>query len=56
MPGNVHNVKDSLQKIGEVWELLQAYRFDYEKSVDLVLESEEIQSQLRQASDAVIGF
>lgn len=56
MRNDVKDAKDTLQKIGDVWELIQAHKFDYEVSVDKVLESKEIQVGLKQASEAMLNF
>jgi hypothetical protein len=56
MRNDVKDAKDTLQKIGDVWELIQAHKFDYEVSVDKVLESKEIQASLKQASEAMLNF
>lgn len=56
MRNDVKDAKDTLQKIGDVWELIQANKFDYEVSVDKVLESKEIQASLKQASEAMLNF
>jgi hypothetical protein len=56
MRDTVHSAKDSLQKIGEIWELLQENKFEYEKSVDQVLKSTEMQTSLKRASEALIEF
>ena len=56
MRNDVKDAKDSLQKIGEVWELMQAQKFDREKSIDKVLESIEVQRGLKQASEAMLDF
>jgi hypothetical protein len=56
MRNDVKDAKDTLQKIGDVWELIQAHKFDYEVSVDIVLESKEIQASLKQASEAMLNF
>ncbi len=56
MHNDVKDAKDTLQKIGDVWELIQAHKFDYEVSVDKVLELKEIQASLKQASEAMLNF
>ena len=56
MRNDVKDAKDSLQKIGEVWELVQAQKFDREKSIDKVLESIDVQRGLKQASEAMLDF
>lgn len=56
MDNDVKDAKDSLQKIGEIWELIQAHKFEYEISVDKVLESKELQTSLKQASEAMLDF
>jgi hypothetical protein len=45
-----------MQKIGEVRELIQAHKIDYEESVDKALESKEMQASLKQASESILNF
>ena len=56
MREDVRDAKDQLQKIGDVFGLVEMHKFEYEKSVDKVLESKEVQANLKQAADAMLDF